>query len=141
MAEREKVIKAIECCATDDLMVDCEICPYERDGNGMAKCINRLMLDAAELLKAQEPRVLMLAEVKLKAPVWCETRLKNKYLYQGWGLTYDVQTGQGITGRRIGMAEPSGHVRWLPFEKYGETWRFWSSEPTDEQREAVKWDG
>lgn len=129
MADRDKVIRGLEEIQKSEWM-------YKH-----ADYYQMICKDALELLKAQEPRVLMLAEVKLKAPVWCETRLKNKYLYQGWGLTYDVQTGQGITGRRIGMAEPSGHVRWLPLEKYGETWRFWSSEPTDEQREAVKWDG
>ena len=29
---------------------------------------------------------------------------------------------------------------WLLFDEYGKTWRCWNSKPTDEQREAVKWE-
>lgn len=75
----------------------------------------------------------------MKAPVWKETKSRHNALYQGWVLAYDIQTGQGITGTRLGMSEPSGRVVWYKAEDYGKTWRLWTTEPTDEQREATPW--
>jgi hypothetical protein len=51
MAELEKVIKGLECCILRDPddHARCSQCSY--GGN----CINRLKIDALELLKAQEP--------------------------------------------------------------------------------------
>jgi hypothetical protein len=50
-----------------------------------------------------------------------------------------VQKGMGITGERLGMADPSGRMHWYKLDDYGRTWRVWDSVPPDEQREAVKW--
>ena len=33
------------------------------------------------------------------------------------------------------------HVRDMDWLGYGEYWRCWTAQPTDEQREAAKWDG
>lgn len=89
------------------------------------------------------PRVMTLDEIgnALKMPLWKETKSAHKDLYNGWVLAYDIQKGQGITGTRLGMAEPSGRVVWYRLDDYGRTWRCWTAEPTDEQRKAVKWDG
>ena len=55
----KRVMKGLECCEKGmDLLVDCGACPYEDFGSPDAVCITRLMQDARELLKAQEPRVL-----------------------------------------------------------------------------------
>lgn len=96
---------------------------------------------AVELLEKQEPRVLTWDEVcaSMKAPMWKETKSQHQHLYQGWVLTYDCQKGQGITGVRLGMAEPSGRVVWYKADDYGKTWRCWTSQPTDAQREAAPW--
>ena len=93
-------------------------------------------------LKAQEPSVMTWDEVRatLKAPVWKETKSRHNALYHGWVLAYDIQTGQGITGTRLGMAEPSGRVVWYKAEDYGKTWRCWTQRPTDEQRRAEPWE-
>lgn len=100
-----------------------------------------MMRDAIALLKAQEPRVMTLGEIgkALKMPLWKETKSANKYLYIGWVLAYDIQTGQGITGTRLGMAEPSGRIAWYRLEDYGTKWRCWTYRPSDEQREAAPW--
>lgn len=99
--------------------------------------------DALELLKAQEPRVLTVEEVRDKqikaTPVWKETKSRNKALYVGWVLAYEVQTGQGITGDCLGMAEPSGRMVWYKLGDYGKTWRCWSAKPSDAERKAVAW--
>lgn len=73
----------------------------------------------------------------LGKPAWFEAR--NGRLYTGWVLVYDVQTGVGITGMRVGITEP-GHVTiWPAVELYGQKWRCWTSEPTEEQRRATAW--
>ena len=134
MTEREKVIKGLECCGYSHFMDKCQDCPY--DGKD---CFKRLKEDALALLKAQEPRVMTLEEVidSMKGPVWFEGR--SERVYRGWALVYDVQEGMGITGVRVGITKP-GHITiWPSTELYGSKWRCWTSHPTDEQMEAVKW--
>lgn len=144
MSDLEKVTQGFWCCTHQG---NCSICPYdikggrEYDENGN-RCIENLIIAAYEVLKAQEPRVMTWDEVRaaMKAPVWKETKSMHNALYQGWVLAYDIQTGQGITGTRLGMAEPSGRVVWYKAEDYGKTWRCWSAPPTDAQIKAVKWE-
>ena len=56
MADREKVIKGLECCATNRMRredceaMDCAYLDLEEKG-----CIHQLMRDALALLNAQEP--------------------------------------------------------------------------------------
>ena len=132
MPDREKVIKGLEQFISDFK----PYCGNEADWGRV--------FDALALLKEREPRVLTLEEVRDKqikaTPVWKETKSRNKGLYVGWVLAYEVQTGQGITGDCLGMAEPSGRMVWYKLGDYGKTWRCWSAKPTDEQRKAVEWD-
>ena len=85
---------------------------------------------------------MTLEEVRgsLKTPIWKEVKSRQKDLYQGWALAYDVQTGMGITGTRLGMSEPSGRVVWYKLEDYGRTWRCWTARPTEAQREVMAWE-
>lgn len=144
MADLEKVLYSLSCYSNPSPGQNCIQC-YYRHGD---ICIQDLTRDAAELLNEQEPkqepRVLTVEEVRSKQtkaiPVWKETKSKNKALYVGWVLAYEVQTGQGITGDCLGMAEPSGRMVWYKLSDYGKTWRVWSARPTDAQREVVKWD-
>ena len=98
--------------------------------------------DALNLLKAQEPRLMTLDEIgnALKMPLWKETKSAHKDLYNGWVLAYDIQKGQGISGTRLGMSEPSGRVVWYRLDDYGKTWRLWTAKPNAEQQEEVKWE-
>lgn len=97
--------------------------------------------DALALLKAQEPQVLTVEAVRrlTRIPVWLDVKSTNKYIYRGWVLAYMVQKGMGITGERLGMADPSGRMHWCKLDDYGRTWRVWDSVPPDEQREATPW--
>lgn len=57
MIDREKVIKALECCSNDKPFyhAHCDECPYNgRNPDNMGGCI-KLYRDAMELLKEQEP--------------------------------------------------------------------------------------
>lgn len=51
MADREKVIKAIETHLSTDISVGCDDCTYDNDG----WCTTRLLADILPLLKEQEP--------------------------------------------------------------------------------------
>lgn len=133
---RDEIIKGLECCTADDGCA--EGCPYfHRYGSD---CAMRLKEDALALLKAQEPCVLTVDEIRsaFKGSVWFESR--NGRVYTGWALVYDIQVGRGITGERLGLTQDNGHVMWLRLEDYGKTWRCWSSRPTEEQMRAEAWE-
>lgn len=63
MVDREKIIKGLECCATNRLRrEDCEAinCTYlDLEGRG---CIHQLIRDALALLKAQDARLMTAAD-------------------------------------------------------------------------------
>lgn len=63
----EQIIKALECCATDD-GDDCSQCPYDNivyePGNG--GCVNRCRKEALDLIKRQKAEIERL-EIELKA--------------------------------------------------------------------------
>lgn len=52
MIDREKVIKGLECCSEEEIdgCNFCELCPYHGVG-----CVDSVLKDALELLKAQKP--------------------------------------------------------------------------------------
>jgi hypothetical protein len=141
---REKVIKGFELCLTpndrreyDDADVCHTECPYFRAYN-MGDCIRALAKDALTLLKAQEPRVMTLEEVKQHnnqdGCVWFEQPTYNADA--AFVLKEDFMI-QVISPYILG--EPINHGYWTN-GNYGKTWRCWTSRPTDEQREAVKWE-
>lgn len=126
----KKVMDGLECCILHDPddHARCSKCPY--DGN----CVNRLKMDALELLKAQEPRVLTLEEVKSlqyghalietnkKDPIrWLDALLFCKNI----NFSFDFITLEG-RARLLGV-------------EYNKEWRCWSARPTEEQRKATPW--
>ena len=130
MPDVEKVIKGLECCMLS-YKDGCDECPYF--GKNMYMCQELLGEDALALLKEQEPRVMTLEEVTEDRPdvVWFDDR--------HYKLTYPVFISNGeVTGWIVSQSrsciERHDHV-----EGYGKRWRCWTSRPTDEQREAVKW--
>ena len=140
--DREKVIKGLECCTAelgtnqhqDDF---CAVCPYKDKDPESWYCFHKidLMRDALALLKAQEPRVMTLEEVKMldRDYYYLEAmRSPGKELREivgAYGLT--CVTWPSITWARQTMGDGG----------YGKTWRCWTSRPTDEQREKEPWNG
>ena len=84
------------------------------------------------LLKAQEPRVMTLAEALAADYVYLEIRLHARLPCDCCILAVDPDGGI--------LPLKKGFAGYLDGEEYGETWRCWTSRPTDEQREAVKWE-
>ena len=90
-----------------------------------------VMRDALELLKKQEPRLLTAEEAE-KVPegkiVWVEQHTREKDYLMPMAATGDGRFGNFYLG-----------ILWK--EVNTRFYRMWASKPTDEQREAVKWDG
>lgn len=125
MPDREKVIERLEYCAET------------RDGY-VCDCIN----DAIALLKEQEPRVLQIKEVFLEDAVFIETDgyLEGKGTDLFLAIPYIDTVSQNMLDGYIAFVDGNTDVYDLQAIDYGKWWRCWTSKPTDEQRQAVKWE-
>ena len=134
MTEREKVIKGLEHCIGDNCYGDkWSECKYSGHG-----CIDALLEDSLALLKAQEPRVMTLEEVKQHnnqdGCVWFEQLTYNAVAAFVRKEDLEIEV---ISPYILG--NPINHGYWTN-GNYGKTWRCWTTRPTDEQREKVKWE-
>ena len=137
---QERVLHGLNSCGFYDGIPNiCEVteCPYRDDKCG---CVHELAHDAglliSELMKAQEPRVVKMSELTAGEPmlVWLEDIDKEETVA---GMIFDYVPG------RLGfkLTDLASMDRIYPrIEDYLTRWRCWTSRPTDEQREAVKWE-
>lgn len=139
MINREKIIKGLECCSAMSGYV-CRQCPYSDDciDVELAYGIPHLAADALELLKAQEPRVLTLEELRQLEHtdhiIWIEAN-GDPESFNGYA---EVTTN--FVTKDIEFFVPGNEIEFMPDNKnYGKTWRCWTSRPTDEQREVIPW--
>ena len=89
------------------------------------------VFDALALLKAQEPRVLQLNEIHRGMTVWLEDVDKSELLLTiGGASCHYAKTFITENDRSIAEEDSEYNIRW----------RAWTSRPTDEQREKVKWE-
>ena len=126
VTKKEDVIRTLTNCSSDDH--DCTKCSYFKYDD----CIDYLMMDAAQLLKTQEPRMLTLEEVQNDCPdyVYLETST-------GW-LGYCIKD-EGESDKYVGYLVYGFDEYFIErWKEYGKTWRCWTAMPTDEQRKAVK---
>lgn len=136
MAELEKAILGLECCLETIDDESCpEICPYYSECMKYEKrCIFQyVMRDALTLLKAQEPRVMTLEEMKAipyDADIWIETEY---YVGKITIFAATINT-KGLRGVMV-----YGSHKTYDYEGYNKLWRYWTSRPTDEQRKATPW--
>ena len=144
MTKREKVINGLECCSAYDYR--CNDCPYQDDGIEDDCYSDELHADALALLKAQEPRVMTLEEVKQERICWIEdadegmtVRLFPATMF-GIGEYANGSKSYMFLAQKPWAIDANDCEWWYLIEDYGETWRCWTSRPTDEQREAVKWE-
>ena len=138
MAEPEKVIKGLEICIRVQDNEKCpDECPYRKD---ICYGTVGLMADALSLLKAQEPRVMTLEELEdaLDTVVWLDIP-NTENLADGYSLITAYSHKNGFIFLESPFGDNPSQDR-FEYKDYGITWRCWTSRPTDEQREAVKWD-
>lgn len=124
MPDREKVIKGLR---------DIDGFIAGRVGFAQARNFLRTIDDAIDLLKEQEPIVMKLEDVKAFGWDYCyleEERLPGKEYRSVCGdYALTCITWPCIASMRIQHGD----------DNYGKKWRCWSAKPTDEQRQAVKW--
>lgn len=120
MADREKVIKGLECLSSAEVCNDSDCPYYDFD------CTQKIAYDALELLKEQKPRVYTYDEVN---------KLNDNLIEVVWFEAHNFVYITPMLTRNTNFENESSD--WF---KYGHDWRCWSARPTEEQREAVKWD-
>lgn len=128
MADREKVIKALECCAVG---AECDHCPYSPMNKSGHEGCYQMHADALALLKAQEPRVMTLEEALGGEECWVE------YLNGGCGY---ADCYLSYTAKGADIYRTMQHDFNVPLANYGKTWRCWTSRPTDEMRRQTPWE-
>lgn len=151
MAELGKVIEALENCTApemqddDETYVDCTRageCPWDDCNGKFSKMMDiplTLAMEALELLKAQEARVMTLTEAFDAEVAWLEM-----YANPDGGVEPIIQPviiryyENGYWQCLIEQDESADLFLFL--DGFGTEFRFWTSRPTDEQREAVKWE-
>ena len=123
MTDREKVIEGLEMSFR-----------YSNVDESNTLVPQQLVLDALALLKAQEPRVMTSEEAASSKFGYLENDMYTYmpvFIYPGWGgLKHNVHMRAYVGCEALDM----------PITEYGKTWRCWTSRPTDEQREKVKWE-
>lgn len=94
-----------------------------------------------EALKAQEPRVMTLEEVKgMKRFTICAVELHSKIIKNTFNAEYGGISMLG-TENYLYFGLYRNTNQYIRSEGgYGKTWRCWTSRPTEEQREATPWD-
>ena len=135
MIDREKAIKGLKCHAVPG--GNCLECPYGKygvDSEGL-ECENKLASDALELLKAYEPRVMTLEEIDDDDAYWFEEKYGKKSLGRNV-LIHSIE--EDAREPYITFVYTYGEASYK-ISEYGQTWRLWTSKPTDEQREAAPW--
>ena len=102
----------------------------------------RTIEDALALLKAQEPRVMCAAEVTdfpEGTVLWVEER--QGVTWNLFPLEIETSSTHPDTGTDYVFFITYHDIRKFECSEYNQTWRCWTSRPTEAQREAVKWDG
>ena len=155
MTDREKVIRGLEFCEKDvQLCYGETVCEYY---SLSPRCWTTLAHDALALIRQQQERikeleagqtarVMTLEEVETAEdcmePVFVEMQDENGKP----GETPDVFSWRFVkhikplTDGKIYVLNNVGFSSALYVETYNITWRCWTQRPTDEQREAVKWE-
>ena len=147
MADRDEIIAWLHLCDGHAIHMGhgCEKCPFLEGTESGEECVERLHAAAVSLLNAQKPRVMTLEDLKAyllidengrfpegygweelaqRAPIYIEPRNPTPGVLYWW-------TAERL---RAWVLEPYFQ------ERYGKVRMAWTSRPTDEQREKVKWD-
>ncbi len=140
MDKLEKVMKGLECCSQMAGEM-CRNCPYANEceeGEGLLAGAAHLAADALELLKAQEPHVMPITEAFDAEVAWLEM-----YANPDDGVEPIIQPviiryyENGYWQCLIEQDESADFSLFL--DMFGTEFRFWTSRPTDKQREATPW--
>lgn len=138
MTDREKVIKGLE--EISDYFFNVYHRSKDREEINNAKDRCDAVEDALVLLKEQEAKVLTVDQLEdaLDTVVWLETPVSEN-LADGYSLIMAYSHKYGYMFFDSPFGDNPSQDR-LEYSEYGKSWRCWDKRPTDEQRQAVKWD-
>lgn len=132
MADLEKTIRGLECCAA--MSGDqCARCPYAKEceeGGHLFGGTAHLCADALSLLKVQEPRVLTLEELYDAEYVFFEDDRTGVLCLLPCG---DDEYETYFTSRHCDIIQRRK-------ENYSKSWRCWTSRPSDSERGNTPWE-
>ena len=136
MKRPEEIKKGLECCNTYN---DCQSCPYDdKVEKGWGCCVQR-NADAlayihqleSKLAEYEKPLVPLKVGYLLKEnPVWLEYNSGPVEICE-LSVWYNVYCAYFIGDE---------DEEYLTRAGYNKIWRCWPRKPTDEEREAAKWD-
>lgn len=132
MVDREKV--------RSELKSALEWCEPEDNPNGSIAVKIWAVMDALSLLKEQEAKILTVNQLEdaLDTVVWLETPVSEN-LADGYSLIMAYSHKYGYMYFDSPFGDNPSQDR-LEYSEYGKSWRCWNKRPTDEQRQAVKWE-
>lgn len=147
MMNLNDTISAFRCCTL--VPPRCSKCPLTemcKWSLSRDRCKTEVKLSVNHWLTAQEPRVMTLEEVKQERICWIEdaddgmtVRLFPATMF-GIGEYANGSKNYMFLAQKPWAIDENDCEWWYLIDDYGETWRCWTSRPTDEQREAVKWE-
>lgn len=144
--DMEKIVKGIEChrkkIQTTN-SVSCLECPYSEPNPIREWCMSGLMDDIYAMLKEQEARVITREELQQfeGSPCWFES--SGTYMGKDgfWIIPAVFRTFYaGIIMSYTSVLDGVEDYGELGLSAYNKTWRCWTTKPTTEQRQAVKWE-
>lgn len=140
MSNQERVLHGLDSCGFYDGIPNiCEVteCPYRDDKCG---CVHELAHDAglliSELLKAQEPRVLTLAELEHAEIAYAEDIDKDEII----PILVNGRQHDRFNMVRARLGNNPSRVFYPSIFDYNKRWRCWTSRPDNATREATPWE-
>ena len=113
--------------------IECLLHPQDADDSDMTKAIDTAVR-AMKLLKAREPRMMTLEEIKDGESCWFSAG--KEFVTRP---VICVHREDDARKPYITFVWQFGTFSW-EIENYGKTWCCWTARPTDEQWKAVEWD-
>lgn len=146
MADREKVIAGLKCCSCSKLMDKCNECPYFSSCGTEGGSFVEIAHDAIALLKAQEPRVMMLEEVDAlgdNAIVWLECLyfIDGKITTTLKPAIYQPDNSSPEEDGYYCVVSSWGKSGFYHKDNYMGDWRCWNVRPSQAEMEAMPWNG
>ena len=153
MEQFEKVCKGLVCClpeTQEHAELSCADCPYDPCGVSVSLPIS-LIDDVRKLITAQQERIKELEAGQTARVMMLEEVKDNEVMYLE-DFTEPDDGVEPIIRPAVNVEAKNGGIVMLDSatwdegfifvvdSEYGKTWRCWTQRPTDEQREAVKWE-
>ena len=138
----EMVVMGLECLA-DKKEIKCADCYYfsHLRRNGLSRHLHVVAADALALLKAMEPRLLFLEDLRecrrKSKPAYAELKTSILGAPKVFPIVLDYTPVYG--GNKRALIAIYGRNRTLAESDYGITWRAWTNAPDEKRMEETPW--